>query len=154
MELSHWDEANRVKHLLEESQRARRREREKSAKAAIDRGEAPPSYKANWFKKLSDHTMEERGLWWELCSNALKDWGPQLHANLKEGGGSSGATIVEDHVYTGRYWESKAKQDWGSAVNIFEIDESDQELTTLVREVQGKSFSKAVEASPLVRVKL
>ena len=41
----YWDEANEVKKLLEEAQRARRRERETTAKIALASGQEPPSYK-------------------------------------------------------------------------------------------------------------
>merc|ERR1712043_90152 len=55
MEVSKWDEANEVKQLLEEAQRARRKVREQKAKSAIEQGQEPQSHKSVWFKKLSEH---------------------------------------------------------------------------------------------------
>lgn len=54
MELGRWDEANRLKNILEENQRARRRKREAEAEAAAAAGRSFGPYEPVWFRREND----------------------------------------------------------------------------------------------------
>jgi hypothetical protein len=54
MEDGRWDEANDTKVLLEEKQRAVRREREREAAEAAANGVEVQPYEPKWFKKEID----------------------------------------------------------------------------------------------------
>ncbi|KAL8613978.1 hypothetical protein ACOMHN_023213 [Nucella lapillus] len=54
MEEGDWEEANRLKFLLEEKQRAARRRRETEAEAAREQGAEAPEYQPVWFRKETD----------------------------------------------------------------------------------------------------
>ncbi|XP_022252408.1 oxysterol-binding protein 1-like [Limulus polyphemus] len=84
MEEGFWDEANQVKVLLEEKQRATRRKREQEAEMSTAEGRPYPGYEPIWFKKETD----------PVTGNPV-------------------------HIFQGKYWESKTKQDWSACPNIF-----------------------------------
>lgn len=54
MENGEWDEANKVKSILEENQRTVRRKREAEAETATGHGKPYESYQPIWFKKEKD----------------------------------------------------------------------------------------------------
>lgn len=54
MEDGKWDEANKVKQLLEEKQRMVRRRREEEAARAASTGEAVTPYEPLWFERKTD----------------------------------------------------------------------------------------------------
>ncbi|CEF65395.1 Oxysterol-binding protein 2 [Strongyloides ratti] len=54
MENGDWDEANKVKNLLEEKQRGVRRKREAEAQRAMQLGEPYKEYEPLWFEKAQD----------------------------------------------------------------------------------------------------
>lgn len=54
MEAGKWDEANKVKQLLEEKQRMVRRKREEEAAKAASTGEAVTPYEPVWFERTTD----------------------------------------------------------------------------------------------------
>lgn len=77
MEDGRWDEANHVKGVLEESQRARRRERERLAQDAKDEGRDFVMHEPVWFKMSKDPITGNpvhiyHGEYW--TSKARQDW--------------------------------------------------------------------------------
>lgn len=54
MEAGHWDEANKVKSMLEEKQRLVRRRREEEAETAAAAGRPYVPYEPVWFEKIKD----------------------------------------------------------------------------------------------------
>ncbi|XP_013788509.2 oxysterol-binding protein 1-like [Limulus polyphemus] len=84
MEEGIWDEANQIKVLLEEKQRAARRKREQEAELSAAEGRPYLGYEPIWFRKQTD----------PITGNPV-------------------------HIYQGKYWESKAKQDWNACQDIF-----------------------------------
>lgn len=77
MERGDWDEANRVKSLLEDIQRKKRRQRETEAELAAEDGRSFPKYEPVWFKKETDEITGNlvhkfTGEYWN-CKKAA-DW--------------------------------------------------------------------------------
>ncbi|XP_067136347.1 oxysterol-binding protein 1 isoform X2 [Centruroides vittatus] len=77
MEQGQWDEANRIKVLLEEKQRSVRRRREQEAEEAASEGRPYVGYEPVWFKKQKDpvtgnpiHIFTNQ--YWEC--KAKQDW--------------------------------------------------------------------------------
>ncbi|XP_076452953.1 oxysterol-binding protein 1-like isoform X2 [Babylonia areolata] len=84
MEEGKWDEANRLKFLLEEKQRAARRQREAEAEKLKSQGLENRVYQPTWFRKEVD----------------------PVTGNLQ-------------HVFTGKYWDTKSKQQWDTCPDIY-----------------------------------
>lgn len=77
MEETDFDEANRIKLLLEENQRARRRDRETEAQTASEAGHLYEGYKPTWFEYTEDEHSDlgiyvYKGGYWE--SKEKQDW--------------------------------------------------------------------------------
>ncbi|XP_076363799.1 oxysterol-binding protein 1-like isoform X2 [Tachypleus tridentatus] len=77
MEEGFWDEANQIKVLLEEKQRATRRKREQEAELSAAEGRPYPGYEPIWFKKETDPVTGNpvhiyQGNYWE-CKEK-QDW--------------------------------------------------------------------------------
>ncbi|XP_029648879.1 oxysterol-binding protein 1 isoform X4 [Octopus sinensis] len=90
MEDGRWEEANKVKVMLEDKQRMARRRREAEAEASLSQDEGENSgreyvgYEPIWFKKETD----------KITGNLI-------------------------HMYKGNYWEYKDKQDWSMCPDIY-----------------------------------
>lgn len=89
MEEQDFDEANRVKLLLEEQQRVRRREREAQAQAASEAGRPVEVYKPVWFEYTEDEHSDGgiyvyKGGYWE--AKEKQDWAlcPKLYLDSAE----------------------------------------------------------------------
>ncbi|CAE1277747.1 OSBP [Acanthosepion pharaonis] len=89
MEDGKWDEANKVKVMLEDKQRVARRRREAEAEASLSQGWEYPGYEPIWFKKETDKITGNlihmyRGNYWE-CKEK-QDWSmcPDIYLTLEE----------------------------------------------------------------------
>lgn len=77
MENGNWDEANRLKVLLEEKQRAKRKKMEAEADACLKKGEEPPVHAPMWFERQKDEITGEQifksnDKYWKCKEN--QDW--------------------------------------------------------------------------------
>lgn len=108
METGHWDEANEVKKLLEEAQRKRRRELEAKSKLALSQGLEPESYKATWFRKISEIELdfpEEQGLIFNLTKKGLSNYKKIVESNKKSSSDKDGmATDLSAGVEIGEFF--------------------------------------------------
>lgn len=169
MEQGHWDEANEVKKLLEEAQRKRRRELEAAAKEDLANGREPATYKATWFRKISQISEEEKidNLYYKLSLTGSQNYkmvmsklklsdnsandSSQSSSKDKNQNDTAGHHTVEPHIYMHQYWKCKAGvQEWPYFAKIFDV-RSDNALTNaMIDKVDRKAREEIVESSKII----
>jgi hypothetical protein len=109
MEEGKWDEANDEKLRLEEKQRAARRQRELEAELAIQEG-------LSQIMKLNFVSTRFMTLSYVILTigRPVPTYEPNWFRKEKDR--YTGNVI---HVFVGRYWECKRKQDWAVCPDIF-----------------------------------
>ena len=108
MEEGKWDEANDEKLRLEEKQRAARRQRELEAELAIQEG------LLNYQIDIRVDAFMTRYMFLLTIGRPVPTYEP--HWFRKEKDRYTGNML---HVFGGRYWECKRKQDWAVCPDIF-----------------------------------
>lgn len=107
MEDGKWDEANEEKLRLEEKQRAARRQRELDSELAVQEGAA--------LMNLFGHLRNKRlFIYLFFIGRPVPAYEPIWFEKQKD---PFTGTVI--HMYNGKYWDCKEKQDWEECPDIF-----------------------------------
>lgn len=120
MEEGRWDEANRAKVQLEELQRQRRK---KMAIALAEQTLNNDRNKGNEQNSngviSTENNLNDSHNLTSSCINSLLDIVDSRHKPLWFTRECDPTTDSYTHVFTGKYWECKATQDWSMCPNIY-----------------------------------